>query len=402
MSKKQRTLQIAGLILESEYDFNIPIPESIMQIYNAFIKNGQKLYLVGGAVRDAKLKKTPKDFDLATDAVPTRVQEILNSENIYNFPKGESFGVISAVIDKKEYEIATFRGEDYAGGDGRRPTSVFFSDMKTDALRRDLTINALFYDIGAHKIIDFVGGVEDIENNRVRAVGNPMDRISDDRLRAVRLLRFLHRLNSTIDQEHIDAIIHFNQLPGVSSERIREEFIKAIESAVNPEEFLKQYTELGLMPRTFQHLTVNKKFIPGLRNIPLIIANLLGHNKIDSIVKCLKLAKMTADEIKAIIFLLKVRDRFLNFDRLVFSPEIDGKWLESLTEERDLVLRNGLLTENDLIHWAQIVGINALIMNAFAKFKLIYNASNFPHLPEGKELGDEIKKNNAIHFLENL
>ncbi|HND46768.1 MAG TPA: hypothetical protein PLC61_10280 [Chitinophagales bacterium] len=104
---------MAGLITEAEYSFHIDLPENIYTLFRVFKKHGKKLFVVGGAVRDALLNKQPKDFDVVTDALPDEVEEILNSEKIYNFPSGKNFGIISAVINDETFEIATFRTESF-------------------------------------------------------------------------------------------------------------------------------------------------------------------------------------------------------------------------------------------------------------------------------------------------
>ena len=140
-----------ALIREERIKFDLPIPLDIQKIKDVFKKNGFKLYVVGGAVRDALLGKTPKDFDLATDAVPDKVEEIMSKAGFRTLPTGKAFGVINVFTDQGEYEIATFR-EDI--GSGRRPDAVSFTDIEGDVKRRDLTINALFYDIDTKEIVD--------------------------------------------------------------------------------------------------------------------------------------------------------------------------------------------------------------------------------------------------------
>ena len=404
MVKNKRAMQIAGLLLEAEYKFHIDISEPIRQIYNAFNSQGKKLYVVGGAVRDALLGKTPKDYDLATDAIPTDVQQILTNAGISNFPKGESFGVIAAVIDKEVYEIATFREEDYTGGDGRRPNedSIAFTDMATDVSRRDLTINALYYDIAAGMVIDLVGGVEDLRNKRVRTVGNPMDRFAEDRLRTLRALRFAHRFGSTLDKQTIDAIIHFKELPGVSAERIRDEFIKALHSSQKPEEFIDEYIKLGLMPRTFPGLVIDNHTISTIRNIAVVLAKLLWKNDVQKVVKGLYNAKFTGDEIESVAFLLELKVRLQDFDRLVFDPTVDGYWFMNLIKKRDIILEKGVLDFSNFMDWSKISTINNHIMSSFLNFKPKFSAKDFPDMKPGKELGAKIAYENSNYFLQKL
>lgn len=103
----------AHLIMENRIKFNIPVPQDIIQMKDIFKKNGYKLFVVGGAVRDAVLNKVPKDWDLATDAIPDKVEEIMNKSGLKTLPTGKQFGVINIFTDSDEYEIATFRIDRY-------------------------------------------------------------------------------------------------------------------------------------------------------------------------------------------------------------------------------------------------------------------------------------------------
>lgn len=408
MTKDKRLLEIAGLLTEVEYKFHIDIPKSIVLIYNAFIKHGKKLYVVGGAVRDSYMGMKPKDFDLATDASPDVVQSILNTEGISNFPKGESFGVISAIVDEQEFEIATFRQEDYTGADGRRPNvdSIVYTDISNDSKRRDLTINALYYDVERETIIDLVGGIEDINNKRIRTVGNPMDRFTEDRLRTLRALRFAHRFGSSLDKDTIDAIIHFKDLSGVSAERIRNEFLAALKSSVKPEEFIQQFMKLGLMPRTFPGLDINTNFIPGLRSPLLAIAKLLENNNPQKVAKVLNTSSYSTNEIDSIMFLYKLKDKFNGFDKVVFNPITDSSWLLELVSKRNLALfrtsEKGGLSKEEISTWGKINGLNSHIISTFIEFNPPYSAKDFPDMPQGKELGMKISAANGNYFLKGL
>ena len=181
-----------GLILEQRIKFNIDIPQDILQIKDVFKKNNFKLYVVGGAVRDALLNQIPKDFDLATDAVPDKVEEIMAKAGLRTLPTGKAFGVINVFTDQGEYEVATFRSDETKG---RNPEVKLGVSIETDAARRDLRINALYYDIDTHEIIDLVGGLDDLKNGTIQTVGNPQERFEEDPLRILRFFRFFCRFN---------------------------------------------------------------------------------------------------------------------------------------------------------------------------------------------------------------
>ena len=295
------------LITEAQSSLKLNVPSDIIDLYNLFKKNGKELYIVGGAVRDALLGKKPKDFDLATNALPVEVVKMVQDAGYSTIGEvGQQFGVVIVQIpsDKNGVEIATFR-EDV--GSGRRPDSVNYSTIDKDVLRRDLTINALFYDIGTSEIVDLVGGLADIQNQRIRTVGLASDRFAEDPLRKLRALRFAGRTNSKLDKEVADAIAIDNTLNGVSSERIRDEFKKSIESAKKPVDYLNMVSQFNLWDVMFPDLVISKQFVN--TNTWLIqLAHLFGLNSVETLKKELNKISFTTDEINAIIFLNKIKD----------------------------------------------------------------------------------------------
>ncbi len=185
---------------------------------------GFETYFAGGCVRDRLLSIAPTEYDIATSARPDDIKTL--------FPKarsvGESFGVMLVRSHNTMYDVATFRS-DGPYSDNRHPDKINFSDAKHDALRRDFTINGLFEDPITEKIIDFVGGKEDLERRLIKAIGNPHDRIAEDHLRMLRAIRFAACFEFTIDSETGDAIREqSHKLTGVSRERIGEEIKKML------------------------------------------------------------------------------------------------------------------------------------------------------------------------------
>lgn len=180
---------------------------------------GHIAYFAGGCVRDMLLGLDAKDYDIATDAPPPRVREIFTNTQAV----GAAFGVILVRHGKSVIEVATFR-TDLKYVDGRRPEGVVFTTAEEDAKRRDFTINGMFFDPIENRVIDFVGGQEDLKNKVLRAIGEPMHRIEEDRLRMLRAVRFAARFDLTIEQQTADAIRHYSHtLRMVSPERIAEE-----------------------------------------------------------------------------------------------------------------------------------------------------------------------------------
>jgi len=394
-----RQLKLAGLLTEVEIKFSINLPLEIETIHSAFKRAGYKIWIVGGAVRDALLNKTPKDFDIVTDAEPKVVMALLKKSGIKSVPIGEQFGVVAAVINGEMFEIATFRSEK-GYSDGRRPDKVTFTDMSSDALRRDLTVNSLYYDIDKKIIIDLVGGIEDLKNKKIKTVGNPMQRFEEDRLRVLRVLRFSHRLGSKLDEDTIKAILNFKDLPGVSAERIRAEFLSGLKSAINPEEYLKDYQRLKLFPRVFPGSIINTNFIRGLRDPILVIANMLSLNLIEKALSTLKLFKAQKKEIPNIKFLLEIKNKFENFSKVDFNLLNDGKWLLAL--KKSLNETNSNLSEEQIIEWSKINKINIELIKKFINFQPFFTAKDFPELPPSKELGDKLTIENAKIFINSL
>lgn len=185
--------------------------------------DGHVAYWAGGCVRDELLGRTPKDYDIATDARPEQVRALFGHRRTLAI--GAAFGVI-AIIGTKEsgnVEVTTFRRDaNYA--DGRRPDSVEFTDAEEDARRRDFTMNALFYDPHEQRVIDFVGGREDIQNRVVRAVGNAGERFAEDKLRMLRGVRMAAIFGFALDPTTRQAIaISAPEVTVVSPERIAQE-----------------------------------------------------------------------------------------------------------------------------------------------------------------------------------
>jgi hypothetical protein len=201
------------------------------EIVRRLVERGYVAYYAGGCVRDALLGLTPKDFDVATSATPDQVREIFGPE--HTRAVGEAFGVVlvhGRIAKKKcQVEVATFR-TDGSYSDGRRPDWVEYATAEEDAQRRDFTINGLFYDPIAQKVIDFVGGQADLEKQILRAIGDPYARISEDKLRMLRAIRFASRYGFELDAATRRAIQESSQgIRLVSGERIGTELEKILE-----------------------------------------------------------------------------------------------------------------------------------------------------------------------------
>jgi len=206
-------------------------------------EKGFQAFLVGGCVRDLLMGKSPKDWDLTTNATPDQVKEVFPK----HFALGEKHGTITAVLGPTkadEFEITTYRVEgDYS--DGRRPDSVAFADnVEDDLSRRDLTINAMAYDPINDQLIDPYGGRKDLEGKMIRAVGDPNKRFQEDGLRTMRVARFAARFGFDVDPATEQAISnHLETLQKVSKERFTAELLATLMTA-------KPSVGLGILFRT--------------------------------------------------------------------------------------------------------------------------------------------------------
>jgi poly(A) polymerase len=185
---------------------------------------GFEALYAGGCVRDKLRGVPPHDYDIATSAHPAEVQALFHK----TFAVGAQFGVTNVLEKGFTFQVATFRA-DGAYTDGRHPESVRFSDAREDALRRDFTINGMFYDPVKGILVDHVGGREDLESKCIRSIGDPFQRFEEDKLRLLRAVRFATVLDFEIAPHTWHAIqSQANQLRLVSAERIREELLRIL------------------------------------------------------------------------------------------------------------------------------------------------------------------------------
>ena len=213
---------------------------------------GFQSFFAGGCVRDRLMGTVSADFDVATDATPKEVAALFDHVLLI----GAQFGVAMVVHHARTVEVATFRS-DGAYTDGRRPDAVTFSSAKEDALRRDFTINGMFYDPIADEVIDHVGGQADIEAGVIRTIGDPNARFGEDYLRLIRAVRFSARLGFAIDPATEAAITaNADAVASVSGERIFDELRKMLGHPSAPEA-LEELRRLGLadviLPELIQH-----------------------------------------------------------------------------------------------------------------------------------------------------
>jgi poly(A) polymerase len=224
--------------------------EDAIAVVRKLREAGHVAYFAGGCVRDLLLGRMPGDYDVATDAPPPAVRKLFaNTQAV-----GAAFGVILVRIGKNTIEVATFRA-DSEYRDGRHPSAVRFTSAEEDARRRDFTINGLFLDpLDNDRIIDFVGGRDDLKAGLVRAIGNPDERFNEDSLRLLRAVRFAAKLGFTIEPATTAAIVgHVPQLKRITPERIADELRHMLIPPTRPAAW-QMLIELGLAKEIFRFL----------------------------------------------------------------------------------------------------------------------------------------------------
>ncbi|MGD9948674.1 MAG: polynucleotide adenylyltransferase PcnB [Desulfobulbus sp.] len=223
------------IIPESEHPIreNLLDREALKVLYR-LRDAGFKGYLVGGGVRDLYLGRTPKDFDISTDARPGQLRQLFrNSRTI-----GRRFRLVQVFFrGNKIIEVSTLRSSsefDIKGDDAVLPSNNTFGTLEEDAFRRDLTINSLFYEIENHTIIDYIGGVADLDRCIIRVVGDPDRRFTRDPVRMMRAIRHSARTGFAIEEETLTAVRrHSDKLQLCPPSRIRDEVLKDLQSGAS-------------------------------------------------------------------------------------------------------------------------------------------------------------------------
>src|SRR5205814_5026314 len=182
------------------------------------------------SVRDLLMDRTPKDFDVATDAHPTEVRRLFRNSRII----GRRFRLVHIIFQDQTVEVATFRREPERGSEGTAEDILItddntFGSRLQDARRRDFTINALFYNIADFSVIDYIGGLDDLTQRRVRVIGDPDVRFREDPVRMMRAIEFASRLDFGIEPATYDAILrHRTEILKASPPRVSEEILEVL------------------------------------------------------------------------------------------------------------------------------------------------------------------------------
>ena len=219
----------------------LKIPEKIKFVLSTLTQNGYEAYIVGGCVRDSLLGIIPSDYDVTTSAKPEEILGLFDK----TVPTGLKHGTVTVIIEKEPIEVTTFR-TDGEYKDSRHPQNVeFVTDLREDLSRRDFTVNAVAYNetVG---LVDLFGGLSDLENKILRAVGDGDKRFSEDALRILRLFRFASQLEFTPEEKTLNSALKLQKgLKNISKERIFSEIVKTVKGK-NPKAILPLINSGGL------------------------------------------------------------------------------------------------------------------------------------------------------------
>jgi poly(A) polymerase len=233
--------------MTERFDRMLPVDDprcdSAIQVIRKLQQAGFTAFWAGGCVRDLLRGATPRDYDVATNAVPDVVTRLFPDSSAV----GRAFGVILVRSGDFDVEVATFR-DDHGYSDGRHPDRVTFSTPERDAERRDFTINAMFLDPVSGILHDFVGGRADLCARIVRCVGDPVGRLTEDHLRMLRAIRFASTLDFALDPATADAIrACAPRASAISPERVRDELVRLLTEAVHPGDAVRSLDAHGLL-----------------------------------------------------------------------------------------------------------------------------------------------------------
>ena len=366
------------------------IPDSVKELQLLFKSKGKKLYVVGGAVRDFLTGDKPKDFDLSTDALPDEVLEILGSKYKTNL-QGKAFGVVVVFTDDQPegMEIATFR-EDVSKG--RNPEVKLGVTIEDDVKRRDLTYNALFYDLDTKDIVDLVGGRDHLAKGITQMVGDPTERFDEDSLRILRAFRFASRYGHPLHKDTEVAIEKRKQLENIdpetgdmkriSQERVWEEIKKAWKQAKDYRNYLNFFTKFDMWSEVFPGSEINTELVDS-KDFVVVIANLFKLESPEGLEKRLvQDYKIESETATKIVFLLRL---------LQLTPELAFDMYKSKLQCH--------IEDKTILEWFRALGINDPIKIKFTEYKPTTSAQDLmANGFKGKALGDEMKRLEIENF----
>lgn len=272
--------------------------------------------MAGGCVRDMLLGKKPKDYDVVTSAKPAEVCRLFRR----TIKVGAKFGVIIVLMNGQQVEVATFRAET-GYTDGRRPDKVSFTCAKEDSLRRDFTINGMFYDPLKEEVIDYVGGQKDLKIKIIRTIGKAEERFSEDYLRMLRAVRFAAQLDFKVEKNTLNAVERYSErITKISGERIAIE-LESLFTAAGRKKGVKLLIETSLARQIFpvfkdesiaEYAVKIFDYLPENMTFELAVAAFFAACQTADVMKNLGILKLSRNQLKHIKFLLEKRDFLLS------------------------------------------------------------------------------------------
>jgi tRNA nucleotidyltransferase (CCA-adding enzyme) len=315
-------------------DLSSIMNDDLMLLNNIFQRNGFELRIVGGAVRDILSGKDPKDIDLASDATPQEVMDLLKSEDIRVIETGLQHGTITANMNSEDYEITTLRIDRET--DGRHAEVEYTRDWEQDALRRDLTFNAMSIDFDG-TLYDYHGGQDDLNTGTAKFVGNADQRMQEDFLRILRYFRFQGRMDKpTFDDETIKSIAsNASGLDRISGERIWAE-VEKILSGNNVSEILSKMKSTGVLDQIGLKSTGEfSKVKNHTNNSNLLLASMLG--SVGELDKLRERWKFSNPEYNVMKFVIRNRDKDYKLEdlkKMVAVDRVSPELVHNLLEYR--------------------------------------------------------------------
>lgn len=236
--------------------FPAALDPDAVKIVRRLKRFGHEAYLVGGCVRDLLLGSIPKDFDVSTSARPRQIRRLFKNSKVI----GRRFKLAHIIFGRKIIEVSTFRKAPQKESPSFKSDGLLivrdnvYGNERDDALRRDFTINSLFYDIEEEEVIDYSGGFEDIQNRLLRTIGDPHIRFQEDPVRILRAIRFSCRLNLAIDQATFNSMTHYaNDISLSAPQRVTEEIIRLL-SCGAAQTATEKLMEIGLFKILFPEI----------------------------------------------------------------------------------------------------------------------------------------------------
>lgn len=366
------------------------IPDSVKELQLLFKSKGKKLYVVGGAVRDFLTGDTPKDFDLATNALPDEVLEIIGKDYKTNL-QGKAFGVVVVFTDDQPMgmEIATFR-EDVSKG--RNPEVKLGATIEDDVKRRDITYNALFYDLDTKEIVDLTGGREHLAKGITQMVGDPLERFDEDSLRILRAFRFASRYGHPLHKDTEKAIEKRKQLENIdpesgemkriSQERIWEEMQKSFKQAKDYRNYLQLFTKFDMWSEVFPGSEINTELVDS-KDFVVVIANLFKNENVDGLEKRLVQDYRIDSQIASkVVFLIRL---------LQLTPETAFDLYKSKLQCH--------IEDKTILEWFRVSKINDDVKIKFVEYKPTTSAEELMSKGfKGRDLGIKIKEIEIENF----